>query len=1333
MTKLPKNTLNDLTIKNKSELKNIIANWDKENFRFLVDEILKKWGDINEWLVEIKNINNFNNTYIKKIFVERYIEIIKNDLDFIDIFFLMLERGLLKNDTENINKLEKICIEKWILEKYYNDSNEDYENLVYLEKFVEKLEEDVMYIELFISMIENWLLEKDNENFNKLVEVCIEKVEINSAYGEVFISILEKWLIEKDNENININKIVEICIRKWENDFGYGELFISILEKWLLEKDTENIKEWLKICIERLDNNSNYIYVIISILGKWFSKKNNENVDIDKMAEMCIENLEDEPDYGELFISILENGLLEKDNEIINIDRITEIYIKKAKNDSIYGELFISMLDKGLIKKDNKNINKWVEICMKEPENNSIYVEIFTWILNNWLIEKDNKNINKCIEVCKKGAEYNFTYADIFYSMLKNWLIDKDTEDINQWVEICKEEAKNDVGYAEIFISMLEKWLIEKDNENINELTELYLKEVNIYPDSRIIFISMLEKWLIEKDNENIDRWLKTFMEKAENNFAYAEMFILMLEKWFLEKSNEDIQLNKEYKANYDLIDKIISHNKVNKMKSFNFLKTKVLDFDLLNEINDFLENKNDLNINGSYFLYRIEAITQNSKWLYFWYFYELIIGGGEVEENDCSKFPITLNNFTDYLDKWEILMEFVKDIGFKWSWITPWTKEWFLEEPKRKKYLSSEKFKIIRENGTVAWVGIIEWSDDSNTLKSFHEDIFLDISLNKSRNSILQLWKTFSLVLEKENYKIFNELVDNEVEIWNLFKNFILENSISDKWKTILNLLITSELNNSFVIFEDTNWEKQVDSKSIKNMLLWVYSRLEKYKPIIDTYKNVAVKTSIWIEYEVWIEVASWYKNLTWNNYIYDIETLSEYSWIAKWLDAVHEIATKPTDNPYLVLLEMQLLQDLDFIDLNFKKDDYSKWSRWLHINLWWEYWIKLDRDVYFIQNILLASNIWARNIWDLMTHEWNLYDKNEILNKRKANWIKDITDIRLDIINDFEVIRDRGSNVDVLFWIEKTAAVEYRMLNIINSENFERLILSIFNLNMAKQGFNNKWEASDIWKEYIKLKNDIRKIIINHNKNFKSDELIDEQEEKKIWKIFTLFNSTWPVIKIFKNSWIDIKYLKELVEKKIENKEKFIEILKNDWKIKDQTDRQINILFLRYKKSIKPNFEKLKSEDSKMYSNLEKYLNWNIEETDRRIINKKRFDDVIKWDLNYLKDIKINSKDFFEAITPQLFSKLIKINNLFVKKDSTNASNVLDVTRELNGDLISDSRLTQMTIFDRLDNWVETRKGYNIIQWASEKMITQAIQKRILEFNEIVFDSFEKKKSIS
>jgi hypothetical protein len=323
--------------------------------------------------------------------------------------------------------------------------------------------------------------------------------------------------------------------------------------------------------------------------------------------------------------------------------------------------------------------------------------------------------------------------------------------------------------------------------------------------------------------------------------------------------------------------------------------------------------------------------------------------------------------------------------------------------------------------------------------------------------------------------------------------------------------------------------------------------------------------------------------------------------------------------------------------------------------------------------------------------------------------------------------------------------------------------LILSIFNLNMAKQAVDeynwwnisprylqitadksssfeefeevlkkdikNEWPETDkkIYKlmyEFLKLQSDIISLIKEHNSNFVDNETFDLTKWSWLDKLLLLLTSTWPVIQIMEQVWVDIYYFKKLVEDWIVQEDEFFDRLEEDWKNINITERQKKILYLEYKLKIKPNLEKIRQENIKVYDDIWTYLNWNTDDTLRKITNGKRFKEVINWDEKYLENIKISLDEIFNSKNTELTNVFTNINNLFIKKDSTNALGMFDTTKEPDWTIISDSRLTETMIFDKLDRWLKPRKWYNVIQWASEKMLTQAIQAKILEFNEnIVF----------
>ncbi len=684
--------------------------------------------------------------------------------------------------------------------------------------------------------------------------------------------------------------------------------------------------------------------------------------------------------------------------------------------------------------------------------------------------------------------------------------------------------------------------------------------------------------------------------------------------------------------------------------------------------------------------------------------------------------FGINYDNFVEHIDSDEPLFAFAQDTKANFEWTIPWTKDWFAENPERKEYLRPESFETFKKMWTIVWLWIIEWSKTGKWLKKYYEYIFQNINLKESRNSILQLAELFNVVLRKGNYEIFDEIV---AWLWKEFKKFIEKYSISNKWRTIVTLLIARTIRDSFQIWKNKDWKRQLDYSSIEKLLEWVKKELLVYEEILKRYDNVPIKTSIWVEIEIWDNTAKWYKESTWWDYKQDILTLSSYSDITNGNEhnTIHEIATKPTDNPYLQLLELQLLEEMDFLDLNFKKPDYEKWARTLHISVWWEYGVKYDKNADFIQNILVMTN----RAW---LHAWEKVSK----------------------INKYDNIRDRWNDVDVVFGDKKTNAVEYRSFDINKKWPFEKLMISVFNLNMAKQTVDKylweikledfkdmkdiedfrrqvythkllKTEIKDeriikLMYEFIKLQIETIRAVLEHNNNFVKNETVAKKDLQWLWWLLKVYNSTGPILQIFAEKNISIYNLKEIFEKGIDTETQIIEYL--NWKIKWLTKRQTGILWKNYKLRIKPPLQQLKKENVKIYQNIEKYLNGNIQDTMRKISNMERFESVIWDDKEYLKNIRIPYKSLFERITPEFANKLIMINNLFTKKDSTNALSLYNTVVDKEWNKITDDKYMEMNIFDKkLRNIPTNDDVYYYSQWWSEKMLIHKIQRLILDFN--------------
>ncbi len=933
-----------------------------------------------------------------------------------------------------------------------------------------------------------------------------------------------------------------------------------------------------------------------------------------------------------------------------NIDRKEIKEVIKSWNKENFRNLLFKILDNwwnvnevmNLMEELLPDIEKYFfkifkeEVIEKAKTNYYWAIYVLPELIKTWKIDKEELNRFFKEEVIKEAKTNDYWARYVLPELIKTWKIDE--EELNRFFkEEAIEKAKtNDYWARSVLPELIKTWKI--DEEGIKLLNRFFKEEVIKKAETnddwaKSVLPALIETWKIDKNI--LDKVFKLALKKN-----WVEVIKSCIEQWYFswvkesysEKFNEYKKIADEV---FELLDKKID---IIFLKE-NILNVELLNVELLNKIKNFLNRYEK--IDKDFFIENLEKILKE-KSLEYWYFRQLVLNEKQLPE-DIEEFPITINNFTDFMEDWEVLLEFEQDKNTKFEWIRPWSKEWFLENPERKKYLKPEYIKTFKKFGTIIWLWIIEWSESAKWLSKYYTEIFKNISQEKSRSTILQLSEIFNLILKKENYNIFDEIVEWQ-EIWKEFKEFIEENKISEKWRTILTLLIAREIRDSFQVWKK-DWEQQVDTTRLDKLILQISKKLKKYKKVIDKYKEVSIKTSIWVEIEITESIAKAYKEEVWSDYKQDIMILSEYAWIAEWNDAVHEIATKPTDNPYLLLLELQLLQDLDFLDLNFKKEWYNKWARWLHITLWWENWIELNKDTNFIQNILIASNLWWLNAWD------------EI---KRVNW--------------YTNIREKWNDCEVLFW-ERTECLEYRSLSIDKMEQFERLIISIYNLNMSYQVYKENTE-SELGRKFKKLKEDIIEIIQEHNKNFVRNEIWWEEIDEELLRL-------------------------------VNTKDKYKNLVKKIWD-KKKTERQKKILEW---------YEKIMRESKK--ENISSLDKLDYEDEKRKLTNRKRFEEVIWEDKRYLESIKINPEEFFEIITAESINKFTKINNLFIKKDSTNALAMYSTTREKYW-LNDNEKLSEYSVFDLLDRNLEWRKWAYIIQWASEKMITYAIQKRILEFNE-------------
>lgn len=127
----------------------------------------------------------------------------------------------------------------------------------------------------------------------------------------------------------------------------------------------------------------------------------------------------------------------------------------------------------------------------------------------------------------------------------------------------------------------------------------------------------------------------------------------------------------------------------------------------------------------------------------------------------------------------------------------------------------------------------------------------------------------------------------------------------------------------------------------------------------VLDKYNHEGIpedaRVSMGIEYEVTSSIDEEYSKNSFFGYKADIQTVSEIANIGRGNDAIHEIATKPNYNPYMLMAEVKLLQDAGFMDLNFER--YQSAPRGYHLSIVGNSGLKPDGNMNFVHNAMTMA----------------------------------------------------------------------------------------------------------------------------------------------------------------------------------------------------------------------------------------------------------------------------------------------------------------------------------------------------------------------------------------
>lgn len=464
---------------------------------------------------------------------------------------------------------------------------------------------------------------------------------------------------------------------------------------------------------------------------------------------------------------------------------------------------------------------------------------------------------------------------------------------------------------------------------------------------------------------------------------------------------------------------------------------------------------------------------------------------------------------------------------------------------------------------------------------------------------------------------------------------------------------------------------KEYLPERSPEEIVEKVAEKLSKYERILDRYAYGGIpeglRASIGVEYEITRSTADGYLKLTGRDLKTDIVRLSHAAHIGSGADAVHEVATRPATNPYLMLLELQLLNDIEYIDLNFERSpEYQKGSRGYHMTLGGESGLEVNANTNFLQNTLLAAS-------------WGGLHAGET--GKRVSGGRGVT------------LRGRPANGyhNVKVFDHPTSSVELRSLSVDKLEPFQRSVLTSFHGAIAIQCLEKYIETpySDI---LLKL--------------YVENPAADEKEFVEILKNSGLMNINTERFFGTKEQHILYAWVQLLldIDKAVKyHNNNFLEGETLGYLDTDDTWVDAGVFGGDYNQK---RFEAV------------------VESIDPRL-SVEEYAHTTFIDLNSMfSSFSVDLADSFTKINNLYLKPPTKSEDLSAEKrskgsgDQANAIAMLEITK-LNNETVErrdDPTYLTGTLFDTVG---ERREGYYNIQGASERMVTHAAQRALLSFN--------------
>jgi hypothetical protein len=571
------------------------------------------------------------------------------------------------------------------------------------------------------------------------------------------------------------------------------------------------------------------------------------------------------------------------------------------------------------------------------------------------------------------------------------------------------------------------------------------------------------------------------------------------------------------------------------------------------------------------------------------------------------------------------------------------------------------EKVSALDGDLKTEYKGILLNNDmlDATELRGMYQDIKQSTDPREQVLAVAEIFGSLVTSPESKNLIDFlesekvNESIKQKLED---IKSFVKKYDLENKGRTIVVMQFAREF---------------LPDRNIDEVISRVADNINKYERILSRYEMSNIpkyaQVSMGLEYEVTNSTAEGYKELTNRDFKEDIVRLSKAARIGNGRDAIHEIATKPTTNPYLLILEMQLLHDLEYTDFNFDRSPlYQKGARGYHLTLGGATGLTVDSNVKFLQNAIIGAS-------------WGGINAGETGMRTSGGRGVAIRSRMQDDSNNKQIFD------------QKTNSVELRGLSIDKMEVFERAVLASYYGAVAIQTIENKLRRSDPESFY----------------QLHTESIVSEYSpEKRKSEVINAIQHMAPHQTIIDNDSLEIIYsyteLLSDVNQAVNYHDNFIqnETTGSDW-------------FGNYVEASEFGGEY----NMKRFESVVK----NIDET----MSVEEYANNCKIKYNeFFRDLRTEFTDKFTMIN----NLYLKGSTSLGKGDNANASAMLNVTK-LNNRRIEDKDervYLNSSIFETLG---ERREGYYAVQGASEMMLTHAIQRALLKFTNSMEDILNRK----